>query len=245
MASTAKHVPEEHQPLCEGCGYILEGLPADTRCPECGKPVLESVDPDARWVPIWEQHPGPISFVLTSVQVLFRPSHFYRHFATRHRTVWSKVFAWLWLACCSLLFSLAGAGHMIWLEARPASSLAPVPRWLVVAYVLLKVFALPAVFFGLLAITRIAARLTAWEAAYRGLRLPLYVVQRGLDYHAAHLLPVALVAALTVNGARLGLWPRIPDLAYLWTLSGEVIVCAAYLFFTYWACMRNMLFANK
>src|SRR5688500_19760425 len=31
--------------------------------------------------------------------------------------------------------------------------------------------------------TRLAARLSAWESAYRGLRLPLPVVTRALHYH--------------------------------------------------------------
>src|SRR5207248_8232837 len=98
--------------------------------------------------------------------------------------------------------------------------------------------------------TRIAARLTAWEATYRGLRLPLPVVLRGLDYHAAHYLPVALMTAATVVGyrvlllrdpARGGLWAPI----YLYVLCGEVIVAAVYLFKTYWIGMKNMMYASR
>src|SRR5260221_5482296 len=55
----------------------------------------------------------------------------------------------------------------------------------------------------LLATTRVAATLTSWEAGYRGLRLPLPVVLRGLDYHAAHYLPVGLIGAGTVVGYHL------------------------------------------
>lgn len=248
MAATAKHIPDEGQPLCEACGYILEGLPADSRCPECGKPVAESTDPALRRKPAWELNPGPVSFFITSAHVLFRPTNYYQHFATRQRTIWSHIFAWVWLAICSVLFAFAGLGHAAWLELRPAGALPNVPEWAISSYAFLKVFALPAIFFSLLVITRIAARLTAWEAAYRGLRLPLYVVQRGLDYHAVHLLPVAFLAAVTIDGYGMmmasGMVTHMQDVAYLWVLSGEVIACAAYLFFTYWAGMRNMLFAN-
>src|SRR5207248_913754 len=51
--------------------------------------------------------------------------------------------------------------------------------------------------------TRLAGRLTTWEATYRGIRLPLPVVLRGLDYHAAHYLPVALITAGTVVAYRI------------------------------------------
>lgn len=35
---------------CEGCGYIITGLPKSTNCPECGRPVAESL-PERRAVP--------------------------------------------------------------------------------------------------------------------------------------------------------------------------------------------------
>jgi hypothetical protein len=94
----------------------------------------------------------------------------------------------------------------------------------------------------------LAARLTAWEAAYRGLRLPLHVVRRGLDYHSAHYLPVAFVAALTVVGYQVLLYLAVlTDLVatrYIYLLCAEVVVGAFYLFVTYWKGMRNVLFAN-
>src|SRR5206468_314982 len=46
-------------------------------------------------------------------------------------------------------------------------------------------------FVSLMVTTYLAASLTAWEARYRGIRLPKRVVLRGLYYHAAHYLPVA------------------------------------------------------
>ena len=63
-------VPAESDILCEGCGYTLNGLPEDGRCPECGKPVAESIDA-ARTAPAWE-HPEvhrPAAFVATTAAV--------------------------------------------------------------------------------------------------------------------------------------------------------------------------------
>ena len=97
--------------------------------------------------------------------------------------------------------------------------------------------------------THVAARLTTWEATYRGYRLPVDVVLRGLDYHAAHYLPVAVIALATVFGYRVALghsqllvtWGT----TYLYTLCVEVVVAALYLFWTYWIAMRNTMYASR
>lgn len=38
---------DEYTLLCERCGYVIEGLPTEGACPECGKPIAESL-PDRR-----------------------------------------------------------------------------------------------------------------------------------------------------------------------------------------------------
>ena len=80
--------------------------------------------------------------------------------------------------------------------------------------------------------------------------MPLNVVQRGLDYHAAHYLPVALVAVITVLTYRV-LAMHFPTrsadwgMKYLYVLCAEVVIAAGYLFKTYWAAMRNMMYASR
>lgn len=104
------------------------------------------------------------------------------------------------------------------------------------------------VFCTLIFVNNLAARLTAWEARYRELRLPLPVVLRSLDYHAAHYVPVALLGLSTVVGYRLLHDYRIldfrSDVPYLYVLCGEVIIGATYLFVTYWTAMRSIMYAN-
>lgn len=48
-------VPTARSPGCEACGYNLTTIPLDSRCPECGEPVVSSLGPESRCGPIWER----------------------------------------------------------------------------------------------------------------------------------------------------------------------------------------------
>src|SRR5690242_2885277 len=81
----ATAVPAESDWLCEGCGYVLTGLPEGGRCPECGKLTAESAG-DLRQPPLWERTeaaPALVRFILTTFELILRPTRFYRSFATR------------------------------------------------------------------------------------------------------------------------------------------------------------------
>ncbi len=233
--------------LCEYCGYILTGLPEGSRCPECGKPTADSIAPDSRRLPEWERHPSFRSWVRTRNAVWLHPSRFAREMTTRTDDTRSRWFARISWAMASIWFSVAVWNHLTWLEHRPI--VAPqLPNWMFMGYALVGMF-LPLWIYLLLAMThRMAVGLTVWEAGYRGLRLPRIAVARGMQYHAAHYEPVALAAMLLVVGFQLALRHHLlgasGDLIYIGSLSGLVIVAAGYLFFTYWAMMRKLLFAN-
>src|SRR5579862_9472689 len=114
MASAAASVPAETDMLCERCGYVLNGLPPDSRCPECGVPIAES-DAGRRHVPEWEQGGSaqPLRrFLRTTVEVVLRPTHFYRTFATRVPREASRRFATINWLLASCLFGVAAVGHM-------------------------------------------------------------------------------------------------------------------------------------
>ena len=245
MNSMASNLFSDTELLCERCGYCLTGLPSGGNCPECGGPTDQS-DPSHRGPSAWER-PGSrlLSFLSTTLMVLCKPTRFYRSLATRmdrRRSVW---FGHLHVLIGSVLFATAIYLHntwfVYWTKWPSVRDFMDEPVKGIAMYAVLS-------FCALTFLTRIASRLTNWEATYRKFRLPLHVVLRGMDFHAAHYLPVGLVVAATVAGYRLLLqlhWLTAnADLNYLYVLCGEVVVAAGYLFWTYWIAMCNMMYAN-
>jgi predicted RNA-binding Zn-ribbon protein involved in translation (DUF1610 family) len=241
MSRVAPVTPDETTLLCESCGYILSGLPRNAFCPECGKAIVFSL-PNTRRFSSWDRNCDPLSdrFWRTTSKVLFRPAHFYRALRTRCPKRLSKSFARIHLSITSALIGAAATAHVFGVFGL--RSFAPW-EWIVggLSFTL-------ATYSFLAGLSWLAARLTAWEAAYRGLRLPYDVVIRGLDYHSAHYLPVAVLAAATVLTQRLLLYNHIltarSDFTYLLVLCIEIVLSAIYLFITYWIGMKNMMYAN-
>jgi hypothetical protein len=245
MANALANIPAESDVLCEGCGYVLNGLPDGANCPECGKPTSESAA-TLRHGAAWEQ-PGPAlrRFISTTHEVLAHPTRFYRSLATRKTRESSTRFARAHWAIASVLLGVAAYAHFSWylyLGNLPSA----LDRWNYTIPVTL-IFAM-IVYLMLSATTQVAGWLTTLEAGFWGMRLPLPVVLRGLDYHAAHYLPVAFVSCATIVGYRLLVYWHLASSVsapmYLYVLCGEVILGAIYLFKTYWIGMKNMMYAN-
>jgi hypothetical protein len=239
----AATIPSETDVLCESCGYILNGLPDSGNCPECGSPIAASLIDSPRCLPAWERGRtglgGAVDFLSTTLAVILRPTRFYRHLLTRQPNRRASVFAVIQIAICSILAGWAVPEYLNWWRFLPFE----------VAPLLLSVLSAITVFTSSMLVLRLAAALTAWEAAYRGMRLPRPVVLRGLYYHTAHFLPVMIVGVLTIHIFALA--PRNyvyhPHYAniFVGTLCVVAVLGAAYLFQTYWIGMRNMIYANR
>jgi hypothetical protein len=259
MARVAPRVPELAEILCSKCGYVLSGLPKTGNCPECGRPIADSLDTQ-RTPPLWESAvPGhkAKAFIQTSVSLIRRPARFYRTFTVRGPVATARRFAqWHWWMSAGI-FGIVGATHGVWYSYSVAGT--PNQMFGSSSFLFIALFLgltlIVYVFFD--GITRLAAWLTTLEATYRGLRLPYEIVLRGMYYHAAHYLPVSIAALFVVVGYQL-LWlcshpwfavytwvqEKTPT-AYLIVLCVQVVISALYLFQTYWIGMRNMMFANR
>jgi len=247
MARVAPNLPTESDLLCESCGYTLNGLPADARCPECGEPVQASIE-DGRTPSAWERKAqgGVVgAFFATMFRALFRPTVFFRRLSVRGSGSVSVAqnFGRIMLGVLAILFGCIAAGH--WMLVAGLNWNTPLT---------MIVFAVAAILTPLClhGLTTIAARLTNWEGTYRGYRLPLPVVKKCMAYHYVHYLPVALLVVVTTIvflQAREGRVPILPaaqsGVWYLYVVAGEVVLSAAYLFWTYWIAMRNVMYANR
>jgi hypothetical protein len=240
----ATRAPDETDILCENCGYMLNGLPPSGNCPECGSAIDLSVSDLIRRPPPWEvigdSRPAWHRFLITTAQIIFTPTRFFRGTTSRGQVVKSYRFAQIHWVIASLFLGFAAYAH--W---RAFNYSALYPPWLSP----LLFIGLPLLVFVSISLTiRIASRLTTWEAAYRGYRLPHPVVIRALYYHSAHLLPVALLGFFTCAGYDFLLGRMLSlttGVTYLYILCGEVILSAGYLFNTYWIGMRNLMYANR
>src|ERR1700733_2198554 len=163
MPRVAPVVPAEDDLLCEGCGYTLNGLPLEGNCPECGKPIPQSVG-EHRILPAWEDpHRSIRGFFVTVSRLLFAPTNFYRTLITRRNADDDAFFAVVNWSVASFFFAMAAMGHFLWFGGmywpmRIDRTIAPVPFFAV------------AIFLISMGTNWFAARLTHWEATYRGLR---------------------------------------------------------------------------
>jgi hypothetical protein len=211
-------VPAERELLCEGCGYILGGLPESGNCPECGRPIVQSRG-DHRRLSRFEATPLVGALLRTALAALLRPGWFFRTLATRP----ADARAAAWFARChrafaAALLSVACCG-LVMIDRR-------FPRWLndtvgaagpdafrIDLYVVRLHWGDEPVVFGLLLLpvlaiiyvlialgTAVAVRVIAWLGTERGVRLQPDVARRTLGFHSVHLAPAAFLVAATVGG---------------------------------------------
>lgn len=107
--------PIERPPLCEACGYNLTGMTMESRCPECGEAVADSLGPHVRPGPPWESARGRGAAVWLSawwrctVDPVIRPHRFGRQVQVGSSTIRHRSF----LLVNMIPMALAGAFALI------------------------------------------------------------------------------------------------------------------------------------
>ncbi len=215
------------EPRCESCGYNLSGHSSADCCPECGRPVADSVPAQHRTAPPWEQPHGAIllMWIETASAVLFQPARFYRTLAVRREVGPALRFELcnfvmlgvLTLAACLALFA-AYARHT---TPQDFATLAASWIWVVLLC-----------WFGarLLGTVAVASRL------YRGIITDGWVLTRVMAYESIFIWPLACwFIGLTLSFARFDAWiSRLVDpqsgrlgAVLLWGVPVDIWVLAA------------------
>lgn len=237
-------VPTADDVLCERCGYLLNGLPPDNACPECGLPVAESTSASPRRPTAWESGRDHAAgrFQATAIAVFLHPRRFFRTMTAHGDTARSARFGLISLLPAMLLNVKAVLMHCAILHllyGPPATTIWPV---LLVAVPLAIVVGWAGMYYAVV-------RLTTIEARYWGMRLPTNVVRRAVHYDAVHasiasLLPWAVTLVylcILIANDSASRWAT----TYLYALSLAVIVSAVYLFAMYATSMRSLMYANR
>ncbi|MBL8880830.1 MAG: hypothetical protein JNG88_17085 [Phycisphaerales bacterium] len=74
MESTPKKQPRK-DPYCSNCGYSLRGLTESSKCPECGKPLVEVLMRDNMFAAKGYRYASKVRvFGLPLVSIAFGPS---------------------------------------------------------------------------------------------------------------------------------------------------------------------------
>lgn len=69
---TTNRLDDDFTLLCERCGYVVDGLPTDGACPECGRPIAKSL-PERRVGTPWQRSPTFRNLLRTWAWTLLHP----------------------------------------------------------------------------------------------------------------------------------------------------------------------------
>lgn len=242
--ANARAWQDEYTLLCERCGYVVEGLPAEGACPECGKPIAESL-PERRVGTVWQRNlPGLRTLVRSWYASLFHPLRTLDQLApgapTRGmRTLNATVSAFLWLiGIIGPLFLLSTNAEIIEKEDF-------VPTLILLCIVVMVSTTL--IFAGVLLLTEVESRGLEVFSRQRGTRITPAIAGRVCDHGGVGwIVCSATVAALGLGSTA---WhTRTGDLPPVWVFWCSLgLIAFGFLFFeTFaWLGLRRLKYANR
>jgi len=241
--------PRARPPICEECGYNLSHTPVESRCPECGTIVRESMSPGLRRPNAWELGRGlrPIgALVRCGFAAAFTPGQFFRSMQTRHGLARAKAFFLVCFVAGLAITPLIGLWIGMWEGAIGDYLLDDLPGIIVVCLVLAM---LPLAWvLGLAALTGAYYRSTWRQNAMSGVA-KVFFYEQGLFLMIWTLCglawgPILLLADLVGDQG----W-QVGDLdAELIIVVGTLAVDAVFLLIHLSVCMsgvRKIRYANS
>ncbi len=176
------------RPRCEGCGYEIVGLPVSTNCPECSRPVAESL-PRRRTAPAFANSERPrraVRAFLSALKRVVTDKTFFDTLAIHRGYGGARSFyLWLCVANVPLMFGVALCLHRIY-AAQPLLGHALIDALTLSVALLVGQLLLPGLATGMLAVLG---------------RRPFRPLATGMFYAFSPLLPLS--AAFAVLGAAL------------------------------------------
>lgn len=110
---------DEYTVLCERCGYVVEGLDPAGACPECGKPIAESL-PERRVGTPWQRARSARNWIRTAQRTLTRPNRTLAELEIEpHRSGQLRT---LYILTAAMLLALAIRPLFFYCPARPGSN---------------------------------------------------------------------------------------------------------------------------
>ncbi|MFQ5430590.1 MAG: hypothetical protein ACE5E1_09805, partial [Phycisphaerae bacterium] len=207
---------------CEGCGYAIAQIPRSTNCPECGKPVADSL-PERRQPPLFATAVGRWSkmrsFGITLWAALFDKTFFQRLSVHPHSAAARSYF--LWLGALIALFVMTPL-----VDSRPSATSRT-------GSVELLGFVLASTILMFIAEFILCGLLIVFDAVVR--RRPVQVAANIVFYGLSALLPVAMALAFFVS-AESRLRIKLPGIGMDNPRTGMSIAISAVLFVIGAAC---------
>lgn len=177
--ANARAWQDEYTLLCERCGYVVEGLPTEGACPECGKPIAESL-PERRMGTVWQRNkPGLWTLARSWYACLVHPARTLDHMApglpTRGMRAWNaSTSAFLWM------IGIIGPLVLVSINADIFYEEDVVPTLILLCIVV--IVSTTFVFAGVLLLTEVESRGLEVISRQRGSRITPAIARRVCDH---------------------------------------------------------------